>query len=60
MADVVHGRAREIGSVCSIKYPLPREEVEQHGNCKFYLFRLGYNRFYMFIEMVSYVIKKKL
>ncbi|KAI9123386.1 hypothetical protein K1719_004686 [Acacia pycnantha] len=31
MAEVVHSRAREIGSVCSIKYPLSREEFEQHG-----------------------------
>ncbi|XP_028765633.1 RNA-binding protein 28 isoform X2 [Neltuma alba] len=31
MAEVVHSQVREIGSVCSIKYPLPREEFEQHG-----------------------------
>ncbi|KAF7841006.1 RNA-binding protein 28 [Senna tora] len=35
MAEAVHCQAREIGSVCSIKYPLPREEFEQHGNCNF-------------------------
>lgn len=35
MAEEVHGKAREIGTVCSIKYPLSRKDLEQHGNCGF-------------------------
>ncbi|XP_022953093.1 RNA-binding protein 28 [Cucurbita moschata] len=31
MAEDVHRQAREVGAVCSIVYPLPRKEVEQHG-----------------------------
>ncbi|KAG4969095.1 hypothetical protein GLYMA_12G236300v4 [Glycine max] len=31
MAEEVHGKAREIGTVCSIKYPLSRKDLEQHG-----------------------------
>nr|KYP69026.1 RNA-binding protein 28 [Cajanus cajan] len=31
MAEEVHRQAREIGTVCSIKYPLSRKDVEQHG-----------------------------
>ncbi|XP_061362195.1 uncharacterized protein LOC133305947 [Gastrolobium bilobum] len=31
MAEDVHHKAREIGTVCSIKYPLSRKDLEQHG-----------------------------
>ncbi|TKY68088.1 RNA-binding protein 28 [Spatholobus suberectus] len=31
MAEEVHRQAREIGTVCSIKYPLSRKDLEQHG-----------------------------
>ncbi|XAR59587.1 hypothetical protein NMG60_11015474 [Bertholletia excelsa] len=31
MAEGVHRRARECGTVCSITYPLPEEELEHHG-----------------------------
>ncbi|KAG4954088.1 hypothetical protein JHK87_039682 [Glycine soja] len=30
MAEEVHDKAREIGIVCSIKYPLSRKDLEQH------------------------------
>lgn len=35
MAEEVHCQAREIGTVCSINYPLSRKDLEQHGNCGF-------------------------
>ncbi|KAA0033796.1 RNA-binding protein 28 [Cucumis melo var. makuwa] len=31
MAEDVHRQVRDAGGVCSIVYPLPRKEVEQHG-----------------------------
>ncbi|XP_024163294.1 RNA-binding protein 28 isoform X2 [Rosa chinensis] len=31
MAEDVHRQAREVGDVCSITYPFPREELQQHG-----------------------------
>ncbi|XP_004308441.1 PREDICTED: RNA-binding protein 28-like isoform X1 [Fragaria vesca subsp. vesca] len=31
MAEEVHRQAREVGDVCSITYPFPKEEVQQHG-----------------------------
>uniref|UniRef100_A0A7N0T8F6 RRM domain-containing protein n=1 Tax=Kalanchoe fedtschenkoi TaxID=63787 RepID=A0A7N0T8F6_KALFE len=31
MAEEVHHRAREAGTICSITYPLPEEELERHG-----------------------------
>ncbi|CAI9103761.1 OLC1v1002305C1 [Oldenlandia corymbosa var. corymbosa] len=31
MAKDVHQRASECGTVCSLKYPLPKEELEHHG-----------------------------
>ncbi|KGN43176.2 RNA-binding protein 28 [Cucumis sativus] len=31
MAEDVHRQVRDVGGVCSIVYPLPRKEVEQHG-----------------------------
>ncbi|KAJ1388614.1 RNA-binding domain superfamily [Sesbania bispinosa] len=31
MAEDVHRQAREIGTVCSIKYPLSRKDLEQNG-----------------------------
>ncbi|EOA28477.1 hypothetical protein CARUB_v10024686mg [Capsella rubella] len=31
MAEVVHKRCKEIGTVCSVRYPLPREELQQNG-----------------------------
>ncbi|XP_030450451.2 uncharacterized protein LOC115672693 isoform X1 [Syzygium oleosum] len=31
MADQVHSKAKEIGTVCSVSYPLPEKDLEQHG-----------------------------
>lgn len=31
MADKVHSKAKEIGTVCSVSYPLPEKDLEQHG-----------------------------
>ncbi|XP_050365353.1 uncharacterized protein LOC126783869 isoform X2 [Argentina anserina] len=31
MAEDVHRQAREVGDVCSITYPFPKEELQQHG-----------------------------
>ncbi|GFY94408.1 RNA-binding (RRM/RBD/RNP motifs) family protein [Actinidia rufa] len=31
MAKDVHNRARECGTVCSVTYPLPKEELEHYG-----------------------------
>lgn len=31
MAEDVHSRARECGTVCSTTYPFPKEELEYHG-----------------------------
>ncbi|XWS67858.1 hypothetical protein CRYUN_Cryun04dG0041000 [Craigia yunnanensis] len=31
MAEDVHQRAKESGTVCAVTYPLPKEEPEQHG-----------------------------
>ncbi|ESW05803.1 hypothetical protein PHAVU_011G210900 [Phaseolus vulgaris] len=31
MAEEVHNQAREIGTVCSVNYPLSRKDLDQHG-----------------------------
>ncbi|KAJ4890869.1 RNA-binding (RRM/RBD/RNP motifs) family protein [Raphanus sativus] len=31
MAEAVHTRVKEIGTVCSVRYPLPKEELQQNG-----------------------------
>ncbi|KAG6761565.1 hypothetical protein POTOM_034793 [Populus tomentosa] len=31
MAEDVHQRAKETGTVCSVTYPLPKEELKKHG-----------------------------
>jgi hypothetical protein len=41
MAEDVHRRAKEIGTVCSVTYPLPSEELKQHGMGNSFLFALG-------------------
>lgn len=34
MAEEVHRRAREAGTVCSVTYPLPEGELQHHGKKK--------------------------
>ena len=34
MAEDVHRRAKESDTVCAVTYPLPKEELERHGNRK--------------------------
>ncbi|KAL0741487.1 hypothetical protein Bca4012_083000 [Brassica carinata] len=31
MVEAVHSRVKEIGTVCSVRYPLPKEELQQNG-----------------------------
>ncbi|CAH8392055.1 unnamed protein product [Eruca vesicaria subsp. sativa] len=31
MAEAVHSRVKDIGTVCSVRYPLPKEELQQNG-----------------------------
>ncbi|CAN7096084.1 unnamed protein product [Brassica rapa subsp. narinosa] len=31
MAEAVHSRVKKIGTVCSVRYPLPKEELQQNG-----------------------------
>ncbi|GAV72115.1 RRM_1 domain-containing protein/RRM_6 domain-containing protein [Cephalotus follicularis] len=31
MAEAVHRCAREVGTVCSVTYPLPKEDIARHG-----------------------------
>ncbi|KAF2301904.1 hypothetical protein GH714_030273 [Hevea brasiliensis] len=31
MAEEVHHHAKEVGNACSVTYPLPEEELQQHG-----------------------------
>ncbi|KFK32898.1 hypothetical protein AALP_AA6G302400 [Arabis alpina] len=31
MTEEVHRRVKEIGTVCSVRYPLPKEELQQNG-----------------------------
>ncbi|CAN8283795.1 unnamed protein product [Cochlearia groenlandica] len=31
IAEVVHSRVKKIGTVCSVRYPLPGEELQQNG-----------------------------
>lgn len=35
MADHVHNLAKEFGGVCSVTYPLPGKDLEQHGTGNF-------------------------
>ncbi|CAN6906710.1 unnamed protein product [Brassica oleracea] len=31
MAEAVHSRVKKIGTVCSVRYPLPKDELQQNG-----------------------------
>lgn len=54
MAEDVHRRAKEIGTVCSVTYPLPIEELKQHGMGNSFLFALGgEDQVYLFSWILS-------
>lgn len=54
MAEDVHRQAREVGDVCSITYPFPEEELQQHGKgflfC-FVLFLCFFVCFFFFLPL---------